>query len=151
MRIDLGRLAERGERISGEVSSEVLQVTDPDIRVLGPVSCEIVAVRAGDELLVDGRLRTRVRFTCGRCCESFETDVEEPAFHYDCAIDKGVEFVDLTGEIRESILLTFPAYPVCRSDCRGLCPQCGANRNRKSCKCKPEQDARWSVLDGLGR
>jgi uncharacterized protein len=149
MRVDLGRLGERGERLVGEVAPELLDIHDPDIRVMCPVKCEAVAVCAGDELLVDGRLSVRAQFRCGRCGEMFETDVEEPTFHYDCQVEKGVEFVDLTGEIRESILLTFPVYPVCRPDCLGLCPQCGANRNRKPCRCKPSKDARWSALDGL--
>jgi uncharacterized protein len=135
--------------MAGEVAPESLDLHDPDIRVMSPVKCEFVAVLAGDELLVDGRLRVTVQFRCGRCGEMFEKDVEEPAFHYDCQTEKGIEFVDLTGEIRESILLSFPVYPVCRPDCLGLCPQCGANRNRKPCRCKPPTDARWRALDGL--
>lgn len=149
MKIDIGRIGEEGERVVGEIAADVLDVREPGLAVLSPIACKLTAVRVFDELLVDGAVRVRMRFVCSRCDEPFETDVEEPKFHYDCRIEKGVEFVDLTGEIRESILLTFPVHPVCRSDCRGLCPQCGANRNRKPCRCRPPQDARWSALDGL--
>jgi uncharacterized protein len=150
MRIDLGRLAEEGERLEGEIPSETLGLQDPDVAVLGPIVYRLVAVRVFDELLVDGSVKVRVRFLCGRCAEAYETDVEEPGFHFDCHVEKGGEFVDLTGEIRESILLAFPVYPLCRSGCRGLCPKCGANRNRKSCRCKPlRDDAQWGALNGL--
>jgi uncharacterized protein len=149
MRVDVGRIPEGGERVDSEVPAEVLDIQDPEIAVLGPVVCRAHVVRVFDQLLVDGSLKVRIRFLCSRCAEKFETEVEEPAFHYDCVIEKGVEFVDLTEEIRESILLTFPVHPVCRSDCRGLCPKCGANRNRKPCRCEPPHGACWNALNGL--
>ncbi len=150
MRVDIGRIAEDGERLTGELPVESLDLHDPDVAVLGPVACKVLVVRVFDELLVDGSLKVRTRFLCSRCGDAFETDVEEPGFHYDCRIEKGIEFVDLTEEIRESILLAFPVYPVCRAGCRGLCPQCGANRNRNPCRCKPPpDDARWNALSGL--
>jgi uncharacterized protein len=149
MRVDLGRIAAEGERLTGEIPSESLDLHDPDIGLLGPVVWDVFAVRIFDELLVDGSLKVLVRFRCGRCGEVFESEVADPGFHYDCGIEKGVEFVDLTEEIRESILLAFPVHPVCRPDCRGLCPRCGANRNRGSCRCKPHDDAQWNALGGL--
>ena len=149
MRVDVGRLAAEGERLEGKVSAEALDLHEADVAVLGPIACKMLAIRVFDDLLVDGSLTVRMRLRCSRCAELFETDIEEPKFHFDCRIEKGSEFVDLTGEIRESILLAFPVHPVCRSDCRGLCPQCGANRNRKPCRCKPSRDARWSGLSGL--
>ena len=57
--------------------------------------------------------------------------------------------VDLTDDIREAIILTFPAYPVCQPDCKGLCPTCGENRNKAACRCAPPQDNRWSALNDL--
>ena len=149
MRIDLRRVGEEGERLAGEIPAEALDLHETDVAIVGPIACTVTAVRVFDELLVDGSIRARMRSRCSRCGESLEADVEEPSFHYDCRIEKGTEFVDLTEEIRESILLAFPVHPVCRTDCRGLCPQCGANRNRRSCRCKPQDNARWTALDGL--
>lgn len=149
MRVDLGRLPEEGLRIEEDVPAEVLDLHEDDIEIRGPVHCKVKAVRVSDELLVDGTIAVPARFRCTRCAEMFDTEVVEPQFHHDCAVDKGSEFVDLTAEIRESILLSFPVYPVCRADCRGLCPKCGANRNRKSCRCKTQQDDQWNALDGL--
>jgi uncharacterized protein len=40
--------------------------------------------------------------------------------------------------------------PVCREDCRGLCPSCGANRNRETCSCQIEWvDPRMDALRAL--
>ena len=52
--------------------------------------------------------------------------------------------------LREQLLLRVPAYVVCREECRGLCPQCGANLNETTCACEPEQAASpWDALKKL--
>jgi uncharacterized protein len=43
--------------------------------------------------------------------------------------------VDLESLLREQIILMMPLKPLCVESCKGLCPQCGANLNRETCKC----------------
>jgi uncharacterized protein len=47
--------------------------------------------------------------------------------------------IDLGVGIREAIILAQPVNPVCKVDCRGLCPKCGTNLNLKRCACKVEK------------
>lgn len=52
--------------------------------------------------------------------------------------------------LREQLQLGVPMKPLCREDCRGLCPQCGADRNRGDCDCKDDwADPRWAALADL--
>lgn len=56
--------------------------------------------------------------------------------------------IDLDPLVREQILLALPPYPVCREDCKGLCPVCGQNRNEKACGCDTHvPDPRWAGLE----
>ena len=57
--------------------------------------------------------------------------------------------VDLEPLVRDAVLLELPQAPVCRADCRGLCPVCGANRNEEPCSCVAPRDERWAALDAL--
>jgi uncharacterized protein len=43
--------------------------------------------------------------------------------------------IDLGPWFRELLALALPVQPLCREDCRGLCPRCGADRNEESCGC----------------
>jgi len=43
--------------------------------------------------------------------------------------------VDLRPALREQWLLEAPAFVLCRPDCKGLCPTCGANLNLGACSC----------------
>ncbi|MGH9628318.1 MAG: DUF177 domain-containing protein [Bryobacteraceae bacterium] len=59
----------------------------------------------------------------------------------------GVELGDI---LREHIFLSLPMRHVCSEACRGICPQCGQNRNAGSCTCVEEvSDDRWAALGRL--
>jgi uncharacterized protein len=56
--------------------------------------------------------------------------------------------IDIEPVAREAVLLELPLAPLCRPDCAGLCPQCGADRNEVGCGCRLElHDPRWAGLD----
>jgi uncharacterized protein len=59
-------------------------------------------------------------------------------------------FVDLSAPFRTAVLLEVPIKNLCRADCRGLCPVCGADRNAVACGCEPPRgDPRWGALGGV--
>ncbi len=149
MRLDVARIRDDAEAFKGEEEADILDLNEGDITAVSRVSYDLIARRIGPELVVSGSLSARVRFVCSRCGDAFETEVKEPEFTFDADVQSGVEFVDLTPDMRESILLALPAHPVCRFECRGLCPRCGINRNRESCRCKPPSDNPWGALDCL--
>ena len=52
--------------------------------------------------------------------------------------------------VREQVLLTLPGRALCREDCKGLCPHCGADRNAGDCGCgETAVDPRWHALAGI--
>ena len=57
--------------------------------------------------------------------------------------------IDLEPLLREYALLEFPISPVCKVDCRGLCPVCGENLNKTDCGHRPEADSPFAVLKDL--
>jgi len=59
------------------------------------------------------------------------------------------ETVDLEPLIREHLVLAVPYAPLCREDCKGLCPQCGIDRNVETCACEKPGDPRFAALKGL--
>ncbi|MCH7483784.1 MAG: DUF177 domain-containing protein [Chloroflexi bacterium] len=58
-------------------------------------------------------------------------------------------WLDLREGLRQYILMSEPLKPLCRDDCAGLCPLCGADLNARPCNCQPETDERWDALAGL--
>lgn len=68
-----------------------------------------------------------------------DADVEKPVDQEDemyvCTGDR----VELVPMLREHIILSTPMQPLCRDDCRGLCPVCGQNKNEQTCSCREDQ------------
>jgi uncharacterized protein len=149
MIIDLRDLSEDPRHFKGEDPADLFEIKEETMRLSGPVKYDLEAYIVSEELIVTGSLETSVSFVCSKCTESFTVKLEENSFECCKEIVEEPESVDLTGDIREAMLLTFPAYPVCDSDCRGLCPQCGINRNEGACKCAGPEDMRWGKLDKL--
>jgi uncharacterized protein len=60
--------------------------------------------------------------------------------------------IDLEPMVLDAVGLGLPTDPVCRDDCKGLCPRCGADLNEGECACPEETtDIRWSALKDLGQ
>jgi len=58
--------------------------------------------------------------------------------------------LDVIDLLREQFQLVLPMKPLCREDCKGLCPECGTNLNRGTCDCTPHwEDPRLAALKGL--
>ena len=86
------------------------------------------------ELIVNIVVKYRLTLTCSRCLETFELPFEKGyLFHYNT---QNLEVIDVTDRLREEIILTYPLKPLCRKDCRGICPGCGVNLNYEECRCK---------------
>lgn len=125
--------------------------------------------RLGADLLFRGHFSAEVAGTCARCLESYPFSMREPFLFVlkpatDAKADpelspedlvesfyQGPE-VDLSPHLREAALLALPTRPLCREDCEGLCPRCGANLNAGRCGCPEEQtDPRRSALRAMKR
>ena len=59
------------------------------------------------------------------------------------------DVIDLEPLVREQFVLAVPYAPLCKDDCRGLCPQCGVDRNVTACECEKPIDPRFAALQGL--
>lgn len=143
----------------------------PNFEPEGLVVLRATIYRLGGRIEVRGPAVARVRQTCGRCLEAISSEVvaelrlfAEPPDSRDPREreevredDLGIvyhdgQFVDLTDELRQVLLVEVSWHPVCRPDCRGLCPHCGANRNGVVCGCAEDPiDPRWQALLDLRR
>ncbi len=143
---------------------------DPAIVPLSTLDGEVTMIRTADEILVTGDLHSTVELSCSRCLELFAMPVRfniEEEFHPSIDIITGAKMplteedepatmidahhtLDLSEVVRQDLLLALPMYPVCRSKCKGLCPNCGQNWNEAPCDCTLEEiDPRLAVLRNL--
>jgi len=149
--VDVARLDTGGERYRGELPAEILELAESEILTpLGGVAYDLFVQLLGHELLVRGTLRQRLKCLCVLCATDFETEATDGEFTAVVKISDETDFLDLTEEVREAIIIALPGYPVCREDCKGLCMTCGTDLNTAVCKCREAgRDNRWVALDTL--
>lgn len=129
------RDVEREKEVHAEetLSADRLPLETPDRPALtGPVPVTLKAEFQDGLVWAWVTARARLTLSCARCLESFALDLS-PAFELKLTAETGDVVVD--DEVRQHILLALPAQPLCRPQCRGLCPECGVNRNLKTCGC----------------
>lgn len=152
------------------VTREFLARGADDIHPVGSLEVSLRLSKEGDEVGLAGEVSGRVVRTCVKCLESFPFDIatsfslklvrggarsgmeghgelELKASDLDVETFDG-EHVDIAAVVYEQLILSLTAYPVCRTDCKGLCPECGAELNREGCRCGKEKpiDPRLAAL-----
>ena len=128
IRINVAEIKKRlvgSKTFAYELTPDELDITDTDLKVTAPIQLEGVVENAGDVILLKADVKTEIERTCGAGAENIEND----AFIYES------DLLDITEPVRESLLLAVPLQSLCREDCRGLCPVCGADRNEGDCGC----------------
>ena len=180
MQLDTSRLRTGAEDIDRQFSPDDFAGLNEDFQVTGPTRLTGTVRRDSKTAVVlKGRVRSTLEVACSRCLEPFSVDVDaefETRFvppgefatvtaetvHSGEVGDDQVEeteiglteydgeTIDLAQMMKEQFLLTLPMKPLCREDCQGLCPVCGANRNRETCECRQDWvDPRLASLANL--
>jgi uncharacterized protein len=160
LRLNVGFLLKEntGFRRTFEFDADEAQLAD-DLAVTN-LSGEVEFTRTPQGLYARGGITAESPSGCVRCLEQFpqilSANIAE-LFIYPPENAKPGEMVvpeeailDLAPLVREDMLLSAPIRSLCREDCAGLCPVCGANRNLERCTCVEENvDLRLMALRGL--
>ncbi|MBM6774782.1 YceD family protein [Olsenella profusa] len=145
------RLANPGDTwsVAGHLDEKGYSLGDHDFSLPDGMDYDVVLTNAGEGILATGLLRAHVVGTCDRCLEEATFDVaaevdeyylfEEPVDVADDEDEADYELVsadrtiDLSGALLAALVMETPFVVLCREDCRGLCPVCGANLNEVDC------------------
>jgi uncharacterized protein len=141
-----------------------------DLIFLEPVHIRLRIINLGREVLVKGNIKTKLSLVCSRCLKDFPYNLEakiQEIYLWDIPIQRNIspgDIIELKDEdfkfvlekeslfldplIEDSIRLNIPVKPLCRPDCKGLCPVCGKDLNLGECDCSKESkiDPRWEPL-----
>ena len=129
----------------------------PDVyRFQGPIEWDVSVTNTGEAFLLAGHARAKATTQCARCLDDVDVDfagdiegyylinneVDHPEDLDDDEFDvlPDDHIIDLASHIVAALLVEAPAVPLCKDDCLGICPQCGANLNEGPCGCDTLDD-----------
>ncbi len=123
-----------------------------------PIVVEVTLERVSDGIVVRGTVSAGWEAACSRCLVPVGGELalqvgelyERQPLEGETYLLADDDVLDLEPMIRDALLLELPAVPLCRSECAGLCPTCGVDRNLTGCSCADhEPDPRWAALRSL--
>ncbi len=117
--------------LSVPLSDITLDLPDGPV-IVAPVDVKVRAESSKEEVIVLGEVRARIRMSCSRCLNDFETAVTNTI---EIITPLRQESIEISDELRQSLLLALPLKPLCQAECRGLCTRCGSNLNQATCAC----------------
>jgi len=176
LQFPLGSIEEHGLAVDVTVPGGDLRPEGANEFPVGPVRVKGTLAPGGHEYIFYGTVSGSITAPCDRCLEdteqAFASDVtwtfvhgaqdhhgaaasgedEEDEFE-DLDDDTVVPFdgqtIDLLPTVWEEVVLAMPAKVLCKEDCAGLCPRCGANLNRDRCGCGAATDDGHFSTKGL--
>ena len=92
------------------------------------------AEKTDNSLLVNVDVSGRYASECSRCLAEVEQQWAT-SFLLDFEITRNTEFVEISEDIRQEVLLGLPPCVKCSDDCKGICSVCGVNLNTEKCEC----------------
>ena len=139
----------------GELVRDALTMGADELFFEGPLEWGVDVTNTEGALLVMGNVRARAHTACARCLEDVELDLNgqiegwflisvdgaAPDYVDEDELDvlPADHLIDLEPLITAALMLEIPNPPLCGEDCRGLCPQCGANLNEGDCACGADE------------
>ena len=149
-------------------------ISNGQLVIDGPISYRFRLFRVSGMIEIQGHVASRFTMACSRCLKSFDLPVEAdfeltyagqlPEVENEdedgeeielTAEDMGIALIegdelDLAPPLVEQLLLSLPFQPICKEDCNGLCPHCGADLNLSECNCnEPQFDTRFAALQKI--
>jgi uncharacterized protein len=169
MRIELENLEGGKGDFAHVYNPDELNPVDEGVKLTAPATVNGRIRLAGNEVFVNGHVDTRTQVECDRCLKMIELPVNAD---FELEYITGTEYessevaelteaemsvsvfdghaLDVDEIVKEQILLAVPTRMLCREDCKGICPQCGTDRNTGECNCETKEiDPRWAALKNL--
>jgi DUF177 domain-containing protein len=169
MRIELENLERRKGDFAHVYQPKDLNPVDERVSLIAPATVNGRVRLSGHQVFVNGHVETRAQVECDRCLKPVELPVNADfTLEYISGSDyESSQAVELTEEqlsvsvfdgdgidvdeiVKEQILLAVPTRMLCREDCKGICPECGVDKNKGECNCVTNEiDPRWAALKDL--
>lgn len=169
MRIELENLEGGKGDFAHVYNPDDLNPVDERVKLAAPATVNGKVRLAGNEIFVNGHVDTQAEVECDRCLKPVEIPVSAD---FELEYISGSEYeassaaelteaemsvsvfdgkaIDVDEIVKEQILLTVPTRMLCREDCKGICPECGKDRNTGECNCVSDEiDPRWAALKTL--
>jgi uncharacterized protein len=134
VKININQIPAEGLVFEENIAPQALDLDTDIIKFLAPIKVRADITRITNAVTVELDLNAVMSISCSRCLKEFDSGLKKN-FRVSYQIDKSQYLIDFNPDIRQEIILDYPLKPLCKPDCKGLCPGCGKDLNQGECGC----------------
>lgn len=149
IKIFLRDIPDLGLNLNQTVKANEIGLSDDSFKCLTPLQIKARIEKAIDAILVKAQVEAEYEVPCARCLEPIRA---ERCDQYDLyfEITPETEFIDLSEDLRQELVITLTEISLCQPDCRGICPGCGINLNKNECDCSQKESSGTGLFGRSG-
>jgi len=158
MIINVNKISDTGYALNDTIDIDSTLLLEDESFFLEGIDYQIFFKRQERRIQAQGKIKTAVSLVCVRCLEQFELKINSrfdiilfPSEMVDqrstALDDEELEYIfyendqiDLEKILIEQVNLFVPFKPICKAECKGICPGCGTNLNHSSCPCEQNKN-----------
>lgn len=154
MRIEVGDIQEGLSSLELECKAEEIGVEMEGATFISPITASLKLFKQEYTVFVKAEVSVTIESECARCLSpvqqqlvgTFEVQYQSLSKAPQRLVDAiGIgyyseDYIDISDDVRESLILEFPARILCSEDCKGLCSRCGQDLNKGKCDCRLETE-----------
>ena len=137
--------------LNGSVSSSIFEIQKNEgLSFKEDIKYEFHVQKTSLDIIITGKVSTIVTYECVRCLNYFEDEIIVNNLVFSYQLNEEGDLIDLTPDICEEFLLRLSIMPICNEQCKGLCPVCGKDLNKRLCKCSEKKaPSPFDLLDNF--
>jgi len=141
--------------VKGEMDTERLsKIENNELKLVSPVRYELTVRKIDDTVSIEGPVALEAILSCSRCLDEFRLPLSlnmaiklTPKSELPCSSEMELhsedldvyyyegDEIDIDPFVYEEVMLNIPVRPLCKEECKGICGNCGKNRNTEPCNC----------------
>lgn len=133
MKIFINSIPEEGLNVEEVRDAKELDLETKEIKFVLPLQIRAFISRDKENVFADIDVESKMSMQCVRCLNTFSVPYSKHAM-LNFPIE-GQHSIEIDEDLRQEIILDYPIVPLCKPDCKGLCPKCGKDLNEGPCSC----------------
>lgn len=135
LRIKISDIQPQGLELDVKVPGDSIALEGDELKAITAISVKAKIEKVGHTIIARSLIQSVYAGNCSRCLEPASQPWKN-SYIFNFSVDPTTEFIDLSEEVRQELILNLPVRLLCAEACKGICVGCRVNLNTEECKCK---------------
>ena len=134
LKIKISDIQPQGLDLNVQVPGDTIGLDVEELKAITEIAIKAKIEKVGQMVIVRATIQCAYAGSCGRCLEPASSSWKN-SYIFNFPFTPATEFIDLSEEVRQELILNLPLKLLCGDTCQGIWAGCKVNLNTEKCKC----------------